>query len=131
MCERENVVFLRGNHDYTAMRILRCLFNPVSLFDDNEQVPTIQQWALDGGSTTLDQFMKMSSEDKKKVLTFLWNSKTYAEIEVNLIEEQSKGRIYQKNKHIAVDCGAVFRYPLGCICLDISPTRFSFANYNP
>lgn len=170
MCERENVVFLRGNHDYTAMRILRCLFNPVSLFDDNEQVPTIQQWALDGGSTTLDQFVKMSSEDKKKVLTFLWNSKTFAEIEVNgkkfflahtvpekermmdfdqckledfilgepdyeleyykdkyivtghtptnLIEEQSKGRIYQKNNHIAVDCGAVFGNPLGCICLD-------------
>ena len=35
-----------------------------------------------------------------------------------LIEKASAGRIYRKNNHIAIDCGAVFGNPLGCICLD-------------
>ncbi len=35
-----------------------------------------------------------------------------------LIEEASAGRIWKKNNHIAIDCGAVFGYPLGCICLE-------------
>ena len=34
------------------------------------------------------------------------------------IDRQSKGRIWMKNHHIAVDCGAVFGNPLGCLCLD-------------
>lgn len=30
----------------------------------------------------------------------------------------TEGKIYRKNDHIAIDCGAVFGYGLGCICLD-------------
>ncbi|MBE6587723.1 MAG: hypothetical protein E7647_04830 [Ruminococcaceae bacterium] len=36
----------------------------------------------------------------------------------SLIDESCDGRIYKKNNHIAIDCGAVFGSPLGCICLD-------------
>ena len=35
-----------------------------------------------------------------------------------LIENGSLGKIWKKNHHIAIDCGAVFGNPLGCICLD-------------
>lgn len=35
-----------------------------------------------------------------------------------LIDENSRGKIWKGNNHIAVDCGAVFGNPLGCICLD-------------
>lgn len=35
-----------------------------------------------------------------------------------LIDREFAGRIYQKNNHIAIDCGASFGYSLGCICLD-------------
>ncbi len=35
-----------------------------------------------------------------------------------LIDPDYKGRIYKKNNHICIDCGAVFGNPLGCICLD-------------
>lgn len=35
-----------------------------------------------------------------------------------LIDPAYKGRIYQKNNHIVIDCGAVFGNPLGCFCLD-------------
>ena len=35
-----------------------------------------------------------------------------------LIDKKSCGRIWKKNNHIAIDCGAVFGSPLGCLCLD-------------
>lgn len=34
------------------------------------------------------------------------------------IDEDYVDRIYCKNNHIAIDCGAVFGHKLGCICLD-------------
>lgn len=34
------------------------------------------------------------------------------------IDTRYKGKIWQSNRHIAIDCGAVFGNPLGCICLD-------------
>lgn len=34
------------------------------------------------------------------------------------IEKESLGRIWKGNKHIAIDCGAVFGKSLGCMCLD-------------
>lgn len=171
MYERDNVVFLRGNHDHTALTILRCMFDPVADFNDEELVPLLKLWVSDGGNTTLKQFMSLSSDNKKKVLTYLSSSKTFVEIEVNgikylmahtvpereimleknklslddyimgepdyelkyyddmilvtghtptgVIEKSYAGRIYIKNNHIAVDCGAVFEGGrLGCICLD-------------
>ena len=39
-------------------------------------------------------------------------------IPTGLISKQHTGRIYRNNNHIAIDCGAVFGNPLGCICLD-------------
>lgn len=35
-----------------------------------------------------------------------------------LIDKACDGRIFRKNHHIAIDCGAVFGFSLGCICLD-------------
>ena len=35
-----------------------------------------------------------------------------------LIDPDYTGRIWKGNNHIAIDCGAVFGNPLGCICLD-------------
>nr|MBQ5811950.1 metallophosphoesterase [Clostridia bacterium] len=34
------------------------------------------------------------------------------------IHQGSKGRIFRLNNHIAIDCGAAYGMPLGCICLD-------------
>lgn len=34
------------------------------------------------------------------------------------IEGATEGRIYHANNHIAIDCGAVFGFGLGCVCLD-------------
>lgn len=171
MYDRDNIIFLRGNHEQTAMKVLRCMFDSGAGFNDDELVPMIQLWMLDGGNTTLEQFIGIPAYDKKKVLTYLWHSVISAETEVNgkkyllahtvpekeimlgkdkcepddfilgepdydlryyddriivtghtptgLIEKAYQGRIYIKNNHIAVDCGAFFKDGrLGCICLD-------------
>ena len=34
------------------------------------------------------------------------------------IDRKSMGKIWMGNRHIAIDCGAVFGNPLGCLCLD-------------
>ena len=34
------------------------------------------------------------------------------------IDRNYAGKIWMGNQHIAIDCGAVFGYPLGCLCLD-------------
>jgi len=34
------------------------------------------------------------------------------------IDDKYVGKIIKKNNHIAIDCGCVFGYGLGCICLD-------------
>lgn len=34
------------------------------------------------------------------------------------IDKNAKGKIWMGNNHIAIDCGAVFGNPLGCLCLD-------------
>lgn len=38
------------------------------------------------------------------------------------IDPDYTGRIWKGNNHIAIDCGAVFGNPLGCICLDTMET---------
>lgn len=36
----------------------------------------------------------------------------------SFIDPKYEGRIWRGNNHIAIDCGAVFGNPLGCLCLD-------------
>lgn len=61
---------------------------------------------------------------------FLWSVPEYGKIYLEdryivtghtptgFIDENHIGRICRKNHHIAIDCGAVFGAPLGCVCLD-------------
>lgn len=39
-------------------------------------------------------------------------------IPTGLISKEFIGKIWTGNHHIAIDCGAVFGNPLGCVCLD-------------
>ena len=61
---------------------------------------------------------------------FIWGEPDYEEIyfddkyivtghtPTGYIDRNMKGRIWKGNNHIAVDCGAPYGGPLGCICLD-------------
>ena len=37
---------------------------------------------------------------------------------INMIYVIKQGKIIKKNNNIAIDCGCVFGYGLGCLCLD-------------
>ena len=42
------------------------------------------------------------------------------------IDSKSQGKIWMQNNHIAIDCGAVFGNPLGCLCLDTMQEFYVF-----
>lgn len=44
----------------------------------------------------------------------------------DLIDKAFAGRILKKNNHIAIDCGAYWNKPLGCICLDTMEEFYSY-----
>lgn len=73
---------------------------------------------------------RMKDESDRGLSDFLFAAPEYGKVyyddrilvtghtPTGLIDPCSAGRIWKKNNHIAVDCGAVFGNPLGCICLD-------------
>ena len=44
----------------------------------------------------------------------------------DLIDKINSGRIIQKNRHIAIDCGVYWGKPLGCICLDTMEEFYAY-----
>lgn len=79
---------------------------------------------------TVPEREKMLDFDRCRISDFIIGEpeydKTYFEDTVivtghtptELIDKSRAGKIWSKNNHIAVDCGAVFGNPLGCICLE-------------
>ena len=75
-----------------------------------------REWMLDDNRRVLTDFLFASPEYDK--VYFPDKILVTGHTPTGLIDETSAGRIWKKNNHIAVDCGAVFGNPLGCICLD-------------
>ena len=81
-------------------------------------------------SHTVPEKKVMLQEDRPDSNGFLFGKPEYDKVyfedrilvtghtPTGLIEKSSAGRIWKKNNHIAIDCGAVFGNPLGCICLE-------------
>ncbi len=173
---KQNIIPLLGNHEYTAYRVLKRLYSPIpegenklDYFSDN--LSLFRDWTEDGGRVTYEDFGRLSEAEQEEFFTTIENMEVYAEISVSgnnfvlshaglgnfdknknlseytlddliwarmdynrryfddkylvsghtptqLINKQYSGRIYRKNNHIAIDCGAVFLGVLGCIRLD-------------
>ena len=81
-------------------------------------------------SHTVPEKAKMLNEGRRSATDFLFARPEYDKVyfpdkilvtgntPTGLIDPSFTGRILRKNNHIAIDCGAVFGNPLGCICLD-------------
>ncbi len=79
---------------------------------------------------TVPEKTKMSDLNHCRISDFIMGEpdyeKTYFEDRIivtghtptSFIDPVYTGRIWKGNNHIAIDCGAVFGNPLGCICLD-------------
>lgn len=81
-------------------------------------IPSYGDFILDDGMEGLDQMDFTFNETdydidyESDVIMVSGHTPT------GLIDPAYAGRILRRNNHIAIDCGAVFGYPLGCICLD-------------
>ena len=82
-----NIIPLLGNHEFMAISVLSKLVEEITekTFDDFNQdfMTGMLTWLENGGNTTLDEFKKLSSEDRHAVLEYLGDFQLYEEITVN------------------------------------------------
>ena len=79
---------------------------------------------------TVPEKSKMLNMDSCRISDFIMGEPEYEKVyfedttivtghtPTGFIDPGYTGRIWRANNHIAIDCGAVFGNPLGCICLD-------------
>ena len=173
---KQNIIPLLGNHEYTAYSVLKSLYSPVPKGENkldyfNDNLSLFRDWIEDGGRVTYEDFGRLDDVEQKDFFDAIENMEVYEELEIGgnkfilshaglgnfkknkplseyslddliwarmdydkvyfadkyivsghtltkLIDEEYSGRIYHKNNHIAIDCGAVFLGVLGCIRLD-------------
>lgn len=77
--DRDNVVTLAGNHDITAQFILSRLDRPLARPDIED---LLYCWLADGGKATVEEYKKLSPDDRAYALDILDGLIYYAEIEV-------------------------------------------------
>lgn len=184
LMEMPNVVPIVGNHEFMAMVCLDFLCREITEKAIEEIEPgmaeELSNWMVNGGMTTIDEFYRLDNGMREKVMDYIGEFLTYAELTVNgeeyllvhgglgnfspkreledytleeLVWERPDyevryfeekylvtghtptqyipgnprpGFIFQKNRHIAIDCGAC--HPggrLGAICLDTGEEFYS------
>ncbi len=172
MALRPNVYPVLGNHDAAALHILTRLNEKITAENlallDRDFLSALSLWRSDGGEETLQDFRKLSPDEREGVLDFLTDFALYEEVTVgsvhyvlvhagigNFVPEKPlneydpadlidgradygrqyfedavlvtghtptlhidpsyEGAIWRGNGHIALDCGAGFGFPLGCL----------------
>ena len=88
MMFRPNVYPILGNHDYMALKVLRKLNVEIKQdnFDSHLQDSDLLDylyWMQEGGKTTVEQFQKLSSDEKEEILEYLQEFCLYEEVWVN------------------------------------------------
>ena len=176
MCLRPNVYPIMGNHEQMAFTMLRKLC--VEITENNyenhlkaEDFHLLSEWFINGGQTTLEEFRRLSPEQREDLFDYfdeflcydefslngnefvlvhgglddfspekpledyepsslLWTKTDYTKryyqdkylvtghVPTETIDPAYDGKIYTKNGHIAIDCGAGHGNALGCIRLD-------------
>lgn len=81
---RKNISYVIGNHDYLFLHFIHKLgvdlSNAVNL--SAEDISDFQLYLKDGGLTTIEEFIKLTQEEKIVVCNFLKKANGYEEIEV-------------------------------------------------
>ncbi len=80
-------------------------------------IPEIEDFEAQGGMCGLDAMDFSFNETDYDVCYDENVVMVSGHTPTELIDFAYKGRIWKGNNHIAIDCGAVFGNPLGCICL--------------
>lgn len=82
-----NIIPLLGNHEFMAMSVLSKLLEEITEDTiggfDQGFVTGMLTWFKNGGQSTLEEFKKLSSEDRQLILEYLEEFELYEEITVN------------------------------------------------
>lgn len=87
MMMRPNVVPIIGNHEYMGIRCLKFLMQEIS--EDSiaslseDIIRGLLEWQNVGGQTTMDEFHRLSMEEKKNIVDYLEEFSLYEEVKVN------------------------------------------------
>ena len=87
MSKRFNIIPLFGNHELMAAKMLPFLMREVT--DDSiedfseEKLKALQDWMLDGGATTIEEFKKLSAVQREEVLEMLCEFSLAEEVEID------------------------------------------------
>ena len=83
-----NIIPIIGNHEYMAIIVLKKLC--VEIDDSNiedylteDDMMNYMNWCLDGGYKTIEEFRKLSLEEKEDILDYLSEFSLYEEVNVN------------------------------------------------
>lgn len=91
MMMRANVFPIIGNHEYMAVNCLKFLSKTITDEEianiDKGIIQGLTEWQDAGGQTTIDEFHRLSSEEKEDIIDYLEEFVLYEEVEV-------KGRCY-------------------------------------
>ena len=89
MIKRDNVTFIMGNHDFLFYYFMKlCDFS-----EQDEREDFKAYLREDGGISTVESFLVLSTDEKKAVYDFLENASAYEEIELD------------NNRHILAHAG--------------------------
>jgi len=80
MLERENVIPIKGNHDYLAHKLLKLTVKSDDIGD--EIVELSRMWFSDGGIPTYKAFRALNKKDKSKILAYISTFFYFQDIEV-------------------------------------------------
>lgn len=87
LMERPNVEILAGNHCVMACECFEFLLQEIteeSLLQMNERaMDQLLGWQMNGGASTINEFLKYDKDTQKKILRFIQNFLLYDEIEVS------------------------------------------------
>ncbi len=115
LMKRPNVSCVAGNHEYMAVSCLQFLLKEITEQNLEKLNPDILAmlltWQQNGADSTINEFYKLDAPTQKELIT--GHTPTMA-----IPENPRPGYIYKNNRHIAIDCGAVFGGRLACLCLE-------------
>ena len=83
LMSRKNVKYIIGNHDFLFLYFMDKLMNDLSGTEkfSSEDIVDFKMYLEDGGAVTVEQFMKLSMDDRKSICTYIKKASAYEVIE--------------------------------------------------
>ena len=87
MMMRPNVIPILGNHEYMAIHCLKFLMSEITEESigslDEGVIQGLLEWQNVGGQSTIDEFHRLSWDEKQDIIDYLEEFELYSEVRVN------------------------------------------------